>query len=92
VPCHRAFDLCAANNDINQESKMAPGRNESCHCGSGRKYKFCHLPIDEAPPELKYEAAQLVYIQNWKEAAQAHYAQKHYHWMANILNRSSLNA
>lgn len=24
-----------------------PGRNESCHCGSGRKYKHCH----GAPPE-----------------------------------------
>jgi hypothetical protein len=24
------------------------GRNEPCPCGSGRKYKRCHLPIDEA--------------------------------------------
>jgi hypothetical protein len=22
----------------------APGRNEQCHCGSGRKYKKCHGP------------------------------------------------
>lgn len=21
-----------------------PGRNEPCHCGSGRKYKQCHYP------------------------------------------------
>jgi hypothetical protein len=24
-----------------------PGRNEPCWCGSGRKYKKCHLPGDE---------------------------------------------
>ncbi len=24
-----------------------PGRNEPCHCGSGRKYKHCCLPKDE---------------------------------------------
>ncbi len=25
-----------------------PGRNEPCACGSGRKYKQCCLPADEA--------------------------------------------
>jgi hypothetical protein len=25
-----------------------PGRNEPCHCGSGRKYKHCCLRTDEA--------------------------------------------
>jgi hypothetical protein len=25
-----------------------PGRNEPCHCGSGRKYKLCCLEKDEA--------------------------------------------
>ncbi len=24
------------------------GRNDPCHCGSGKKYKRCHLPHDEA--------------------------------------------
>lgn len=24
------------------------GRNDPCHCGSGKKYKNCHLPIEEA--------------------------------------------
>ena len=24
------------------------GRNDPCHCGSGRKYKQCHLDKDEA--------------------------------------------
>jgi hypothetical protein len=26
----------------------APGRNEPCHCGSGKKYKQCCLVKDEA--------------------------------------------
>ncbi|MEZ4463111.1 MAG: SEC-C metal-binding domain-containing protein [bacterium] len=25
-----------------------PNRNDPCHCGSGRKYKKCHLEADEA--------------------------------------------
>jgi hypothetical protein len=24
------------------------GRNDPCHCGSGKKYKLCHLPLEEA--------------------------------------------
>jgi hypothetical protein len=27
---------------------MTWGRNDPCPCGSGRKYKKCHLPLDEA--------------------------------------------
>jgi preprotein translocase subunit SecA len=23
------------------------GRNDPCPCGSGKKYKKCHLPVDE---------------------------------------------
>ena len=25
-----------------------PGRNDPCYCGSGKKYKLCHLDKDEA--------------------------------------------
>lgn len=39
---------------------MKLGRNEPCHCGSGRKYKHCHYEADRAA-----EAAAL------KEAAAA---------------------
>jgi hypothetical protein len=28
--------------------KKALGRNDPCHCGSGKKYKQCHLDKDEA--------------------------------------------
>lgn len=26
---------------------MKPGRNDPCHCGSGQKYKKCHLAADD---------------------------------------------
>lgn len=28
------------------------GRNEPCHCGSGKKYKVCHLELDRATPAV----------------------------------------
>jgi hypothetical protein len=30
-----------------------PGRNDACWCGSGRKYKKCHLPEDEKKAEAR---------------------------------------
>jgi len=33
-----------------QLSSRTPGRNEPCWCGSGRKYKACHLPEPAAIP------------------------------------------
>jgi hypothetical protein len=36
-----------------------PGRNEPCYCGSGKKYKKCHLKLDQAA-ERKQRA--------WREA------------------------
>jgi len=30
------------------QTNPRPGRNEPCHCGSGRKYKQCCLQKDEA--------------------------------------------
>jgi len=29
-------------------TKARPGRNQPCHCGSGRKYKHCCLEKDDA--------------------------------------------
>ncbi len=31
-----------------EASAPRPGRNDPCHCGSGRKYKRCHLRDDES--------------------------------------------
>lgn len=30
-----------------QRARAKPGRNDPCHCGSGRKYKDCHYRIDQ---------------------------------------------
>jgi hypothetical protein len=37
-----------------------PGRNDPCYCGSGQKYKKCHMPIDQAAERDQ---------RSWKEAA-----------------------
>jgi hypothetical protein len=33
---------------VTETSKKDLGRNDPCHCGSGKKYKACHLAQDEA--------------------------------------------
>jgi hypothetical protein len=33
---------------MNPTTTSRPGRNDPCHCGSGRKYKQCCLQKDEA--------------------------------------------
>ena len=33
---------------MNPTTGHHPGRNDPCHCGSGRKYKHCCLDKDEA--------------------------------------------
>jgi hypothetical protein len=56
------YDACAAGNKSAEAGDIPingppykPGRNDPCWCGSGKKYKKCHLPDDErgvpaAPP------------------------------------------
>ncbi|MEZ4431521.1 MAG: SEC-C metal-binding domain-containing protein [bacterium] len=41
---------------------MKPGRNDPCHCGSGKKYKKCHLSIDD---ERAREVKQLDTLAEW---------------------------
>jgi hypothetical protein len=45
---------------------MKLGRNDACHCGSGKKYKKCHEAEDEAK-----EAARLAAEQAKAEAERA---------------------
>ncbi|MGE5816372.1 MAG: SEC-C metal-binding domain-containing protein, partial [Acidobacteriota bacterium] len=33
---------------MSAQASARPGRNEPCHCGSGRKYKHCCLDKDHA--------------------------------------------
>src|SRR2546430_16138619 len=37
--------------------RAQPGRNEPCHCGSGRKYKHCCLEKDNAEASAARKAA-----------------------------------
>lgn len=30
---------------ISRRNETLPGRNDKCPCGSGKKFKHCHLPI-----------------------------------------------
>jgi len=47
-----------------------PGRNEPCHCGSGRKYKHCCLAKDEAKAaKARAKAAAEAAAQPPEEAA-----------------------
>jgi len=42
-----------------EPNKDTPGRNDPCHCGSGRKYKQCHLAADAAAAqEARKQAAE----------------------------------
>ncbi|GAB4388495.1 MAG: hypothetical protein Kow0025_08120 [Thermodesulfovibrionales bacterium] len=36
---------------------VKPGRNEACWCGSGKKYKKCHLPLDEKKQAGRFSAS-----------------------------------
>jgi hypothetical protein len=36
---------------------MKPGRNDPCHCGSGKKYKQCCLEKDDAAARKARESA-----------------------------------
>ena len=40
------------------EAKPTPGRNEPCHCDSGKKYKQCHLEKDEAARRKKLASGE----------------------------------
>lgn len=58
-------------------AKPAPtrklGRNDPCHCGSGRKYKECHQPQEEAyrSEQLRLRQAQDTLLPKIVEAAQS---------------------
>ena len=53
--------------------KARLGRNDPCHCGSGKKYKDCHLPSEEAArsDQLRLRQAQDTLLPKIIEAAQS---------------------
>lgn len=40
----------------------SPGRNDPCHCGSGRKYKNCCLERDNSTINSKFGIGALVIV------------------------------
>jgi hypothetical protein len=42
---------------------MKVGRNDPCHCGSGQKYKKCHLPKDEAAHAAELAAQRAAQVE-----------------------------
>ncbi|HEX8683843.1 MAG TPA: preprotein translocase subunit SecA [Ardenticatenaceae bacterium] len=40
------------------KSKSRPGRNDPCHCGSGKKYKNCHWAEDENKARARKQPAK----------------------------------
>ncbi len=56
-------DSGAATADEARARLAATGRNDACPCGSGKKYKKCHLVGDEqaaAPPQVEPDAQELL--------------------------------
>ncbi len=39
-----------------------PGRNDPCYCGSGKKYKKCHMPIDQQQEKEKRDWVQAAHF------------------------------
>jgi SEC-C motif len=66
---------------MNAPTNARPGRNEPCHCGSGRKYKQCCLPQDEvlaaAARKVQAEVAAAVEVPAEGVAASAPRTPKH---------------
>jgi len=57
---------------LDTQTKELPGRNEPCHCGSGKKYKNCHLDADEkAARAARTKAAEATKAEPSAEAAAA---------------------
>jgi hypothetical protein len=44
--------------ELDLEPPVRPGRNDPCWCGSGKKYKKCHLSADEEADRLEREAEE----------------------------------
>jgi hypothetical protein len=54
------FDVIADSRPARLDADSPPvGRNDPCHCGSGKKYKKCHLGEDRSRKQRESRTAQL---------------------------------
>ena len=51
------------------DGMKSPGRNDECWCGSGKKYKKCHLNLDERLQELYEQGEEVPHRSLLKTAA-----------------------
>lgn len=58
------------------------GRNDKCWCGSGLKYKKCHLEHDRSKLQYNLEKEHQAYLNRWMANAQTFASQDCYSWMA----------
>lgn len=65
------------------------GRNDPCRCGSGLKYKKCHMHLDDAKPIDKLEIEHSAYAKKWKVNSTCFENQGCYTWMAEIATREA---
>ena len=63
--------------------------NDPCHCGSGKKYKRCHMNSDSVRPVERLKIQQRRYEQSWGENATCFDTQGCYSWMAEIATRTN---
>jgi uncharacterized protein YecA (UPF0149 family) len=49
----RVVDILKRSNVNETAPEIQPGRNEPCWCGSGKKYKKCHLHTEEKAAAAK---------------------------------------
>src|SRR5437667_7908563 len=73
APSTQSESGTGALSPITAPTSARPGRNEPCHCGSGRKYKHCCLQKDEAraAAERAKAAAEAVAAAQSAEAARS---------------------
>lgn len=51
---------------------MKTGRNDPCHCGSGKKYKYCHFEVDRvAESAARKEAMEAATAEEEQTEAQS---------------------
>jgi preprotein translocase subunit SecA len=48
IRINRGDDSNAAKQQTVRHTAERPGRNDPCHCGSGKKYKHCHMKTDQS--------------------------------------------
>jgi len=65
--------------------KIKPNPNDPCYCQSGKKYKKCHMIIDNYKPDKRLDYNKNKYINEWQKDSDYFFEQGYYTWMANCL-------